>query len=539
MHRRRAEQRAQYQAIADALGEQPLTIRTLDAGGDKPIAYLPLPTEENPALGLRGIRTSLAHPQLLRTQLRALLAVSRAAQLRVLLPMISDLDEVHAVRALVEELCGELGRSAAPLIGVMVETPAAALLADELAAAVDFLSIGTNDLTQYTLAMDRTHPQLASRLDALHPAVLRADRAHRAGRRRAAAAGGGVRRARLRAARRAAADRARRARAVGGARGDPAAQGAHRRADARRVPRARGAGAGAAQRRGGARAARGRCRHEGPCFAGLQKLGGALMLPIAVLPIAGLLLRLGQPDLLDSVTMAAAGDAIFANLGCCSPSASRSGSRARTTAPQALPRVVGLPRGDQRRGGAVAAGRHPEIADPGNCRSSACRWGSSPVSSPAALYNRFSNISLPSYLSFFGGRRFVPIVSGCGGLVLALALRATQWQHLEHGMDAPSHAGARRRLARTVRLRRSEPLLIVTGLHHIINNFAWFMLGDYHGVTGDLKRFFAGDPSAGAFMSGLLPGDDVRPAGRLPGHVPHRAARAARARWRACWLRSR
>jgi PTS system N-acetylglucosamine-specific IIC component len=121
-----------------------------------------------------------------------------------------------------------------------------------------------------------------------------------------------------------------------------------------------------------------------------------------------------------------------------------------------------------------------------------------------ALYNRFYNISLPSYLSFFGGRRFVPIVSGCGGLVLALAF-GTQWQHLEHGMDALSyqvlHAGALGLFAYGVLNR----VLIVTGLHHIINNIAWFLLGDYHGVTGDLKRFFAGDPGAGAFMSGFFP----------------------------------
>jgi PTS system N-acetylglucosamine-specific IIC component len=121
-----------------------------------------------------------------------------------------------------------------------------------------------------------------------------------------------------------------------------------------------------------------------------------------------------------------------------------------------------------------------------------------------ALYNRFYNISLPSYLSFFGGRRFVPIVSGAGGLVLALAF-GTQWQHLEHGMDALSyqvlHAGALGLFAYGVLNR----VLIVTGLHHIINNIAWFLLGDYHGVTGDLKRFLAGDPAAGAFMSGFFP----------------------------------
>jgi phosphocarrier protein FPr/phosphocarrier protein len=168
-----AEQSAEYQKIADVLGERPLTIRTLDAGGDKPIAYLPLPQEENPALGLRGVRTSLAWPALLRTQLRAVLAVRGPAHCRLLLPMITDVEEIEAVRAVLDEVRRELGRSEALSVGVMIETPASAVLAARIAAVADFLSIGTNDLTQYTLAMDRGHPQLAARLDALHPAVLR------------------------------------------------------------------------------------------------------------------------------------------------------------------------------------------------------------------------------------------------------------------------------------------------------------------------------------------------------------------------------
>jgi phosphocarrier protein FPr/phosphocarrier protein len=168
-----AEQTAEYQKIADALGERPLTIRTLDAGADKPIAYLPLPPEENPALGLRGIRTSLAWPDLLRTQLRAILAVRGPAHCRVMLPMITEPGEIEPVRQMLEELRRELGRAEPVSLGVMIETPASAVLAERIAAVADFLSIGTNDLTQYTLAMDRGHPQLAARLDALHPAVLR------------------------------------------------------------------------------------------------------------------------------------------------------------------------------------------------------------------------------------------------------------------------------------------------------------------------------------------------------------------------------
>jgi multiphosphoryl transfer protein len=166
------EQLAAYQAIADALAGRPLILRLMDVGGDKPLRYLPLPPEENPALGLRGIRTALWRPDLLRTQIRAALRVSPAGPLQLLLPMITDVEEVRQVRAMVDALRAELGGRAPVQLGAMIETPAAALMAARIAREVDFLSIGSNDLTQYTLAMDRGHPQLASRMDALHPAVL-------------------------------------------------------------------------------------------------------------------------------------------------------------------------------------------------------------------------------------------------------------------------------------------------------------------------------------------------------------------------------
>jgi phosphoenolpyruvate-protein phosphotransferase len=166
------EQLAQYQRIARAMGERVLTIRTLDAGGDKPIAYLDLPPEENPALGLRGIRTSLWAPELLRVQLRAIVRVQSERRCRILLPMVTDLNDLRTVRAALLELSQELELDELPQLGVMIETPASALLATQLCREADFLSIGTNDLAQYTLAMDRGQAQFASRLDALHPAVL-------------------------------------------------------------------------------------------------------------------------------------------------------------------------------------------------------------------------------------------------------------------------------------------------------------------------------------------------------------------------------
>ncbi|MGQ9369610.1 phosphoenolpyruvate--protein phosphotransferase [Azospirillum sp. ST 5-10] len=167
------EQHEQYQRIADALGGRPLVIRTLDVGGDKPLPYLPLPKEENPVLGLRGVRVGLREPELLRTQIRAILRVKPAGVCRIMVPMIASPAELRAVRALVDEERARAGRDEPIDVGAMIEVPAAALVADRIAAVADFLSIGTNDLTQYALAMDRGNPYVAAQLDALHPGVLR------------------------------------------------------------------------------------------------------------------------------------------------------------------------------------------------------------------------------------------------------------------------------------------------------------------------------------------------------------------------------
>jgi PTS system N-acetylglucosamine-specific IIC component len=250
----------------------------------------------------------------------------------------------------------------------------------------------------------------------------------------------------------------------------------------------------------------------------LQPLGRALMLPIAVLPIAGMLLRLGQADLLNVPFIAAAGDAIFSHLGLLF----------------AIGVAVGLAR--ENHGAAGLAGAvcffvltegakalltvTPDatagFTDQSVRDLAIAAWKTKQLdklSVPAGilsgltagfLYNRFSDIKLPEYLAFFGGRRFVPIAAGGAGL-LGAVLFGLGFPALEAGIDQLSRwvvaAGPVGLFIYGVLNR----LLIVTGLHHILNNIAWFIIGDYNGVTGDLKRFFAGDKTAGAFMAGFFP----------------------------------
>ena len=252
-------------------------------------------------------------------------------------------------------------------------------------------------------------------------------------------------------------------------------------------------------------------------FLRLQQLGRALMLPIAVLPIAGLLLRLGQPDLLDVPMLAAAGDAVFSNLGLLFAIGVAVGLARENHGAAGLASVVGYLVATK--GAEVLIAVPPDVvaALTGPARDFAAQAYkarelaklSVPVGIISAvlagvLYNRYAEIKLPSYLAFFGGRRFVPIASGCAGLVVAAAF-GYGWPWLERGMDALSRsvlgAGEWGLFVYGV-LNRA---LIITGLHHILNNIAWFLLGDYGGVTGDLKRFFAGDPTAGVFMSGFFP----------------------------------
>ena len=250
----------------------------------------------------------------------------------------------------------------------------------------------------------------------------------------------------------------------------------------------------------------------------LQPLGRALMLPIAVLPIEGLLLRLGQPDLLDVAFVAAAGDAIFSHLGLLF----------------GIGVAVGLAR--ENHGAAGLAGAvcffvltegakallvvTPDAAgtftDPAARDLAIAAWKTKQLdklSVPAGilsgvaagmLYNRFSDIKLPDYLAFFGGRRFVPIVAGGVGLILAVVF-GLGFPWLEAGIDQLSRWVVESGNFGLFAYGFLNRILIVTGLHHIINNIAWFIIGDFHGTTGDLKRFFAGDPTAGAFMAGFFP----------------------------------
>ncbi len=166
-----AQQEKDYRVVFDAMGSRPVVVRTLDVGGDKPLPYLPLPKEDNPFLGERGLRMTLRRPQLLRQQLSALLKAADGRPLRIMFPMVGRLEEWHAAKAILDDALAETPCTNLQ-VGIMVEVPSVALIAEHLAKEVDFFSIGTNDLTQYVLAIDRGHPILSAEADGLHPSIL-------------------------------------------------------------------------------------------------------------------------------------------------------------------------------------------------------------------------------------------------------------------------------------------------------------------------------------------------------------------------------
>ena len=185
------EQFAIYKQVAQTLAGKKVIIRTLDIGADKQADYFKLPKEENPAMGLRAIRICLTRPEVFKTQLRAILRASAFGKISIMFPMIISVDEVKKIKAIVEDIKKELDADGFAYdkdieLGIMIETPAAVMVADELAEEVDFFSVGTNDLTQYTLAIDRQNQSLDEFYDSHHPAIMRmlqmiADAAHRHG----------------------------------------------------------------------------------------------------------------------------------------------------------------------------------------------------------------------------------------------------------------------------------------------------------------------------------------------------------------------
>jgi PTS system N-acetylglucosamine-specific IIC component len=249
----------------------------------------------------------------------------------------------------------------------------------------------------------------------------------------------------------------------------------------------------------------------------LQPLGRALMLPIAVLPVAGLLLRLGQPDLLNIAFMAAAGDAIFSNLGLLFAIGVAIGFARENNGAAGLAGVVCFliavegAKALLQAPPAVTAGLVPAHADLASAayKAKALAKLSVPIGIASGLiggifYNRFSTFKLPEYLAFFSGRRFVPIISGMAGLLIAVLI-GLGYDGINGAVDGASRAIVNSGELGLLVFGFLNRILIVTGLHHILNNIAWFVIGDYNGATGDLRRFFADDPSAGGFMSGFFP----------------------------------
>ena len=551
------EQTESYSAIAASQKGQPVIIRILDCGNDKNLKFVNIPQESNPALGLRGMRAFSLNERIFRTQARAILRVNPEGLAKILLPMITFPDEFRKYKRIILEEQQKLGVSKAE-IGIMLEVPAAALMVNKFAKDADFFSLGTNDLTQYTLATDRTESRYSGQNDSLSPAMLMLIKsaAEAADKNKkpigicgTAASdltalpilmGLGLRNIAVTAAEiplvkslirkisiSECAKLAEKALSMESAAevrelsssylnsigayfgldlasaeynkesNKPALEYSLNESSLKTEIKVKSDSGrhGAEKNSTDQNKTKDLLKKTGIFFMDLAK---ALMLPIAVLPAAGLLNRLGQTDLLNLPFIAKAGEAVFDNLplifalGISSGFAKNSHGAAVVSAFTGY--IVFI---------ASLNALNPDL--------NLGVFGGIIIGLMAGkCYNRFSTTQLPPYLAFFGGKRLVPIITAVAALLTAM-LFSVIWLPAQKAISAFGNQIIESGNIGLFLYGIANRLLIPLGLHHLLNNLVWFQFGDFinpatQAMThGDLWRFFAGDPKAGAFMSGFFP----------------------------------
>lgn len=504
------EQIERYREITTNAGNKPVTFRLFDISEDKPLPFFRIPEEGNTSF--RGVRAYPENEAIIRTQIRALLHANSSQQIRILIPMVSEVSEIIYVNKLIEEEQQQLQYPAAVPVGMMIEIPNAVLMMKQFAPHVDFFSVGTNDLSQYASATDRQEVQDNMYLN---PGFLNLIRiigetatfinkpvsvcGSMSGEFAAipfligfgitelACPGGAI--PGIKAF----------IRELDFNQCKNAAYQALELSNAKEVKDCVKETASAQPQKAEKQEHK---KKSGSSSVMKQfiRLGKSLMLPIAVLPVAGLLLRLGQADLLNIPFLAESGNAIFKNLPVIFALGVAIGYAKDNHGAAPLSAFVGY----------VVLTYGLKILNP--AIDMGVFAGIIIGIMAGVFYNKFNTIQLPPYLAFFGGKRFIPIITGTSALFIAL-IASVVWPPVQSGINWLGDWIIQSKSIGLFIYGTANRLLIPLGLHHILNNLVWFVFGSYPAIQsgaevavhGDLHRFFADDPTAGAFMSGFFP----------------------------------